>query len=254
MRTGGSSIDGPAAVDHPSLDDLADASEGLLDPDRAARVAAHLTGCARCQEAAAALSGVTALLAAAPDPGPMPDAVARRLDDVLATESAQRAAAQAAGHPAVDHQGGAHPLVAHRPSLGHFAPQRRPARSWRRWAPALAAAALACVVGLGGYVASATAGLNEPPQVTADLRSADLARQAAALAESRDLDPHRFSQAWICARSVTAGRVTGLARARVDGAPVLLVYLRTEGAASVTVVSGCGGAAPDVVATAALPG
>ena len=254
MRTGGSSIHGSPAGDHPSLDDLADAAEGLLDPDRAARVAAHLTGCARCQEAEAALSGVTAVLAAAPDPGPMPDAVARRLDDVLATESAQRAGAHSADHHAADHHGGAHPLAAHRPSLGHFAPQRRPARSWRRWAPALAAAALACVVGLGGYVASATAGLNEPPQVTADLSSADLARQAAALAESRDLDPHRFSQAWLCARSVTAGRVTGLARARVDGAPVLLVYLRTEGAASVTVVSGCGGAAPDVVATAALPG
>jgi putative zinc finger protein len=249
MRTGGSSIDGSSAADHPSLDDLADAAEGLLDPDRAARVAAHLAGCARCRDAAAALSGVTTALAAAPDPGPMPDAVVRRLDDVLAIESAQRAAAQAAAQ-----HGGAHPLAVHRPSLGHFELHRPPARSWRRWAPALAAAALACVVGLGGYVASATAGLNEPPQVTADLSSADLGRQAAALAETRDLDPHRFSQAWLCARSVTAGRVTGLARARVDGAPVLLVYLRSEGATSVTVVTGCGGAAPDVVATAALPG
>lgn len=249
MRTGGSSIDGSPAADHPSLDDLADAAEGLLDPDRAARVAAHLGGCGRCQEAAAALSGVSAALAAAPDPGPMPEAVARRLDDVLATESGQRTAAHAAAAHA-----GSHPLGVHRSSLGHFELHRRPAAVWRRWAPALVAAALAGVIGLGGYVASATAGLNEPPQVTANLSSTDLGRQADALARSRDLDPHRFSQAWLCARSVTAGRVTGLARARVDGVPVLLVYLRSEGAASVTVVTGCGGAAPDVVATAALPG
>jgi hypothetical protein len=119
--------------------------------------------------------------------------------------------------------------------------------------PVLAAACLAALVGFGGYVLSATAGLNEPPVVAAAVDSRDLAAQARSLEQSRDLDPHRFSNAWFCARSVTPGRITGLAAARVDGSPALLVYTRSDGAEVVTVVTGCGAVQPSAIASAALP-
>lgn len=233
-------------ADHPSTDDLADAAEGLLDPDRAARVAAHAAGCARCQETAAALARVSTVLAGEPAPV-VPEAVARRLADVLAAESAHRTAA---AHTA---RGDAHPMGASRPTLGHFDHHRARAPWWRRLAPALAVAGLAAVVGFGGYVASATAGLNEPPLVAVALSSDQLGSQARTLAEDRDLDPHRFSHAWLCARAVTAGRITGLARASVDGSPALLVYTRSDGVTSVTAVTGCNAAAPAAVASAAVP-
>ena len=240
--------------DHPSLDDLADAAEGLLDRDRQIRLQAHVAGCGRCRSAAASLQQVSAVLAAEPAP-PVPDAVAARLQSVLRRESAQRAARMDPSraevtrlHPA---PAGAHPLAPHpHRTLGHFAPPPRQ-HSWRRVVPLMAAAVLALVVGFGGYVLSATAGLNEPPVVTAAVSSADLADQARTIAETRDLDPHRFSNAWFCARSVTRGRITGLAGARVDGSPALLVYTRS-GARSVTVVTGCNGLQPTAIASAVL--
>jgi hypothetical protein len=137
----------------------------------------------------ARLSRVTAVLAAEPAPS-MPPQVAERLAGALAAESAERAATRPARQPA------AHP----RTTLGRFAaPPSHPPR-WHRWFPALAAAAAAAAaVGIGGYVLSATAGLNEPPMLSVSIRSADLATQADRLLESRDLDPHRFSQGWGCA-------------------------------------------------------
>ena len=118
---------------------------------------------------------------------------------------------------------------------------------------ALGAAALAAVVGLGGYVLSATAGLNEPPVLGVAVSSTDLAAEARTLEQSRDLDPHRFSDGWLCARQVTAGRITGLVRVPVDGSPALLVYTRSDGTSRVTVVRGCRAAAPAAVASAVLP-
>ena len=234
-------------ADHPAIDDLADAAEGLLDPDRAARVSAHLAGCADCRATTSALLQVSATLAAEPSP-PMPPAVAHRLDAVLAAESAHRAAVMAA------HHAGAHPLPHPRHTLGHFDHHHAPLPWWRRLAPVLAAAVAATVVGTGGYVVSARAGLNEPPVLGVALSSTDLAAEAQQVAAGRDLDPHRFSQAWLCARSATRGRITGLVGARVDGGPALLVYTRDAGAASVVVVRGCAGAAPAAVASATLPG
>lgn len=246
---------GHPSPDHPSLDDLADAAEGLLDPDRQTRVEAHLAACRRCREAAATLGQVSAVLAAEPAP-PIPDAVAARLQTALGQESVRRSRSgagspsEASGpHPA---RSAAHPLTPHpHPSLGHFVQELHPPAAWRRMVPLLAAAVLALVVGFGGYVLSATAGLNEPPVVTAAVSSADLADQARSIEQSRDLDPHRFSHAWFCARSATRGRITGLAGARVDGSPALLVYTHSD-AESVTVVTGCSGLQPTAIASAVL--
>ena len=55
-------------ADHPSIDDLADAAEGLLDPGRSRWVAEHAPGCSTCQQTAAALGRVSRALAADPAP------------------------------------------------------------------------------------------------------------------------------------------------------------------------------------------
>ena len=212
-------------TDHPPLEELAEAAESLLVPERAARIEAHLRDCGDCRHRAADLDAVQAELSATPALV-MPTGVADRLDRVLAAESARR------GRPRTP-----------RVTLGNFGADRSP-RTTRRWlVPALVAAAAASMVGFGAYVASARAGLNEPPVVAA-VSSRDLGAQAAALERASGLDPHRFSRAWQCARQVTEGRIVGLAVSSVDGTPALLVYTRSSGSTQVTVVTGCAAAAP----------
>ena len=91
--------------------------------------------------------------------------------------------------------------------------------------------------------------MNEPPSGAAAVSSGDLRTQAGDLERGGDLDPHRFSQAWTCARQVTDGRITGIASVTVDGSPALLVYLDDE---RVAVVEGCHENTPRVTATAPL--
>jgi anti-sigma factor RsiW len=238
---------GTAASAHPSLPELAEAAEGLLEDARTAEVRAHLAGCAGCQQNAAELRAVSATLATAPAPR-MPADVAARLDRVLAGEAERRSRSPARDEEFESELGSEFGSELgsgwHRPrvSLGAFSADR-PRRSVRRIVlPALAAAAAAAVVGFGGYVASATAGLNEPPVVAA-VSSSNLGAQAGAL--QRDgLGPHRFSRAWQCARQATDGRIVGLASSTVDGTPALLVYTRSGATTQVTVVTGCGTGRP----------
>jgi anti-sigma factor RsiW len=220
---------------HLSIDELADAAEGLLDPERATVAESHIAGCTECRAQSAALREVTAILRAEPV-RPMPEAVAHRLNEVVAAESARRSGAWKP-----------------RPTLGTFGQDlKKPSKS--RWAlPALAAAAAAAVVGLGAYLISASAGLNEPPVVAA-VNSNDLGSEARTLEQAAGgLSPHRFSQAWGCARKVTEGRITGLAASTVDGTPALLVYTKSDGSTQVTVVTGCGSSMPSAGPSAVLP-
>ncbi|HEY5821221.1 MAG TPA: zf-HC2 domain-containing protein [Propionibacteriaceae bacterium] len=218
--------------DHLSLDELADADVGLLDHDRVAAVEEHLAECAECRTQADAISQVSVQLAATPAPT-MPADVFARLDAVLAQESQARARVPARSvHflPARDHTT--------RPTLGMFGADL-PHRAKARWLPpVLAAAAAAALVGFGGYVLSASAGLNEPPTVASAVNTRQLGSDARDL-ERDGLSPHRFSQAWQCARQVTSGRIIGLATTTVDGRPSLLVYTRSDGVTQVTVVTGC---------------
>jgi anti-sigma factor RsiW len=237
------STEGSPVADHPSIDDLADAAEGLLDPGRSREVAEHVPGCPTCQQTVAALGQVSRTLAAAPD-APMPPAVAARLAATVAAESAHRSTVSV---PAA-----ARTVRPRRYSLGHFDDHVPHLPWWRRLAPALGVVVAAAAVGLGGYVLSAAAGLNEPPLVAAAVSTEDLATSARAVQTARDLDPHRFSAAWFCGRSVTDGRITGLVRARVDGTPALLVYTRDDGSAVVTVVTGCTTRVPAPTASAVL--
>jgi hypothetical protein len=223
---------GPAASAHPSLTELAAEAEGLLDDTRSAELRVHLTGCSRCQRNAAELRAVSTTLAAAPMPE-MPPEVAARLDRVLAGE-AERRSHQPARR---DEKPGPGSSVPHRVTLGAFGADR-PRRSARRiLLPALAAAAAASVVGFGAYVASASAGLNEPPVVAA-VSSSNLGAQASVF-EREGLDPHRFSRAWRCAREMTDEQIVGLASSTVDGTPALLVFTRSGATTQVTVVTGC---------------
>jgi anti-sigma factor RsiW len=222
---------------HLSIDELADAAEGLLDAERAAFAESHIADCPDCQAQSVALREVSATLRAQPA-APMPEPAARRLNEVVAAESAAREA---------------HSWKP-RATLGSFGEDlKQPAKS--RWVvPALAAAAAAAVVGLGAYVISANAGLNEPPVVAA-IDSSDLEVEARALEQAAGgLSPHRFSQAWDCAREVTNGRITGLAAGTVDGSPALLVYTRSNELTEVTVVTGCGAGTPTAGPSAVLPG
>jgi putative zinc finger protein len=239
---------GPPGTGHPLLTELAEWDEGLLDPAQTARLDAHVAGCPQCGEAVTDLREVTRRLAGVPAP-PMPAAVAARLDSVLAGEVDRR---QRRPTPPVADAGDedvAGQVGWTRPTLGRFGEDLPRRTLGRRLLPALAAAVAAAVVGFGAYVVSASAGLNEPPVVAA-VSSRSLGPQAGALERSTDLDPHRFSRAWQCARQATNGRIVALANSTVDGTPALLVYTRSGATTRVTVVTGCATGRPTPEQTA----
>lgn len=236
-------------TDHPSRDTLADAAEGLLEPPEAGVVDAHVTGCADCRAELAAFSEVSTVLAEAPAPT-MPLAVAARLAEVVALEQAAREVSPVL-HAVPGSGPDAPPVPRHpygtrrrlHPSLGHrFGEDLRTVSPGRRWAyPVLAAAAAALVLGFVAYVASATLGLNDPPAVSVSTAPGRLVSEANELRERTDIDPHRFSQAWWCARRATdgSGRIVGLATTRADDRPAVLVYVRSSAGLGVRVVTGC---------------
>jgi anti-sigma factor RsiW len=81
---------------HLSADTLADLQEGLLDADGEAAARRHLEACAACRADLAALTDLSALLAAAGDAGPVPELVGARLDRALAGAAAEHATDPAA--------------------------------------------------------------------------------------------------------------------------------------------------------------
>lgn len=154
---------GPAD-DHPSVEELADLAEGLVEPAEAARtLRRHLDGCAECRETAEALAEVRTLLGAV-EPEPMPADVMARLDAALAeaARTAPRSAAEAARRPqetpATTHRADP-PAPPVRAAAAPSAPPARPASASgpgrprprrRRFALLLGAAAALAAVGLGG--------------------------------------------------------------------------------------------------------
>jgi anti-sigma factor RsiW len=230
------------AAEHISLDDLADFTVGELPADSAAAVQEHLTTCSSCRvemdQLSVDLDQVSAELGAlAVDPGPtaMPVTVAARLDRLLAAEADAQTGGR--GNASVTPLRPSTPLKA--PATATYVKQTGVVRLM------LAAAVAAAVVGFGGYVVSASAGLNEPSALSpTQVHPNALASQAKTLAESRDLDPHLFSAAWRCARKVTTGRITGITPVYVDGDQNYLVYTRTNGVSYATLVSGCDDESP----------
>jgi hypothetical protein len=176
---------------------------------------------------------------------PMPVTVVARLDRVLAAESAARSAGAPGGAEAANGSDAGEVVP-----FTRSGPLKAPATaSYVRQSGVvkimLVAAVAAAVVGFGGYVLSATAGLNEPSALSpVQVHPEALASQAGELAQRRDLDPHLFSAAWRCARTVTTGRITGITPVYVDGEQSYLVYTRAGGVTHATLVSGCDAAHP----------
>ena len=271
------------AAEHLTLDELADLSAGELPADASTAAEAHLAGCAVCRseltqltaEMGTVTSRLSELLGFEPSardirradegnpsrsdpatpPGflpPMPVTVAARLDRVLAAESEVRqvgggsgsgTGGSGTGGPGAGEPGGtvvpfaSAPLKA--PATASYVKQTGVVRLM------LAAAVAAVVVGFGGYFISASAGLNEPSALSPTQVHPDaLASQAGQLAQRQDLDPHLFSAAWRCARTVTTGRITGITPVYVDGEQNYLVYTRTGGVTYATLVRGCDTASP----------
>jgi anti-sigma factor RsiW len=73
--------------DHFNPETLAEHAEGLLAPAAAAAAETHLAGCEQCRRTYDYLVALPGLLSA-DDPGPMPPAVAARIDAVLVSELA----------------------------------------------------------------------------------------------------------------------------------------------------------------------
>ncbi len=72
---------------HPEVSEISDLAEGLLAPSRTAEVQQHLTECDLCAEVRDSLEEIRGLLGTMPDPEPMPEDIAARIDAALAAEA-----------------------------------------------------------------------------------------------------------------------------------------------------------------------
>ncbi|MFJ9980310.1 anti-sigma factor family protein [Streptomyces cyaneofuscatus] len=72
---------------HPEVSEISDLTEGLLTPSRAGEIRDHLAECELCAEVRNSLEEVRELLGALPDPEPMPEDIAARIDAALAAEA-----------------------------------------------------------------------------------------------------------------------------------------------------------------------
>ncbi|MFE2290714.1 anti-sigma factor family protein [Streptomyces sp. NPDC059452] len=72
---------------HPEVSEISDLTEGLLTPSRTAEVRSHLAECELCAEVRDSLEEIQGLLSGLPDPEPMPEDIAARIDAALAAEA-----------------------------------------------------------------------------------------------------------------------------------------------------------------------
>jgi hypothetical protein len=143
-------------IGHIRTGELASYRAGVVSASRAARISAHLSGCARCTSVDAQLAGVSAALAAVPVPV-IPDSVTERLRLALTVEATARRDPEmvpaSARVPARSAQASASAAASASAGGGR---RRRP--DW--WSPLLARSlaatgALAVIVVGGGLVLSA---------------------------------------------------------------------------------------------------
>lgn len=82
---------------HASADEMASYVAGDMRPRKAAKIAAHLDGCAGCRQLIAELEGVSGLLASVSVAyEPMPENLSARIEAAIATESVHRVASEPA--------------------------------------------------------------------------------------------------------------------------------------------------------------
>lgn len=197
---------------------LAEHLEGLLPPDEAAGVQAHLARCAHCAAVRDALLEVRAVLGSAPEPGPVPALVARRIDAAIAAEGRRRPVGEA--------------VVGAAGRVAAVAPVRR-----RRWLPGIAAAAAAAAAVAVG-IPVVTGGLGGSGDSTAesgratDESAVDGARGGAApelpAATDRELRSAARAAAAGSAAPSAADRASGgdCRLDRVDAVPGVVVQVR----------------------------
>ncbi|WP_424569182.1 anti-sigma factor family protein [Streptomyces sp. CH-036] len=77
----------PDLAQHPEVSEISDLTEGLLTPSRTAEVQQHIAECDLCAEVRDSLDEVRGLLGTMPDPEPMPEDIAARIDAALAVEA-----------------------------------------------------------------------------------------------------------------------------------------------------------------------
>ncbi|MFB8019240.1 anti-sigma factor family protein [Streptomyces rubiginosohelvolus] len=77
----------PDLAQHPEVSEISDLTEGLLTPSRTAEVQQHIAECDLCAEVRDSLDEVRGLLGSMPDPEPMPEDIAARIDAALAAEA-----------------------------------------------------------------------------------------------------------------------------------------------------------------------
>lgn len=77
----------PGTDGHPEVDDISAFTEGLLAPEAAAALRAHLTGCTLCADVRASLEEIRSALGTLPGPAPMPEELSGRIDAALAAEA-----------------------------------------------------------------------------------------------------------------------------------------------------------------------
>lgn len=144
------------ADSHPEVTDISDLTEGLLPPERATAVRAHIAGCALCTDVRDSLEEIRGLLGTLPGPVRMPADVAGRIDAALAAEAhldtVTPGVPRGIPTPHVPRETSTAP-VGHSPaSTGPGRPGKRP-RDRRRWGRGvLAAASAAGVLLLGGVI------------------------------------------------------------------------------------------------------
>lgn len=85
---------------HPEVSEISDLTEGLLPPSRAEEIRDHLAECGLCAEVRDSLEEIRGLLGDLPEPEPMPDDIAARIDAALAAEARTAEAPADASHTA----------------------------------------------------------------------------------------------------------------------------------------------------------
>ena len=227
---------------HPDPQTLAEHLEGLLEPARAATVAAHLDECESCVAVAAELGDVSRALRAAADVGPLPELVAHRIERAIAAEPpleaspARPAAAAAQGRagPALDRRarrsrrrGGRGRRRRHGGTAVRRHRHLRWQRGGRRRAAGRRRAGARCRERARGPA----------PPATAD--SALLHRLAAAAATSRVPAEAAVGGCSLEHVDGVPGRVVSTLPATRGDVPVVVVTLRRSGGASAVVLASC---------------
>ncbi|MEU7733915.1 zf-HC2 domain-containing protein [Streptomyces griseus] len=172
---------------HPEVSEISDLTEGLLAPSRATDVRQHLAGCDPCSEVRDSLEEIRSLLGALPDPEPMPEDVAARIDAALAAETRSTAPAEdepvvvsretttaddatsdrATSRPAPLSIGAAAPDRPAGRSSAATGPSRRPSRRRRR-AAVLGTAFGAAVIGMSVFFLQSVAPSGDSSKTAAD--------------------------------------------------------------------------------------